>query len=259
MIYFTFLALCLFLYMNLFFVISWVKKRNDVADVAWGLGFVFIAWLSFYISGYYVWENILISTLVTIWGARLSLHIYLRNRNKPEDFRYQKWRNEWGKWFYLRSYLQVFLLQGLFLFIISLPVLFINLYNYGEENSALFFLGILVWFIGFLFESVSDWQLANFIKNPENKGKIMKTGLWKYSRHPNYFGEVTQWWGLFVVALGVGAGSFVSILGPILITFLILKVSGVPLLEEKMKQNPEFEEYKKNTSIFFPLPVTNKK
>jgi steroid 5-alpha reductase family enzyme len=243
--------------MSLWFIISVLKKRNDVADVAWGLGFVLLSWSSFFISGVGSTRGLLVGILVTIWGLRLAWHIYSRNKNKTEDYRYLAWRKEWGKWFYIRSYFQVYILQGFLLFLIVLPVLIINK-NTGQAINLLDVVGLVVWLVGFFFESVGDKQLALFIKDPANKGKIMQSGLWKYTRHPNYFGEVTQWWGIWLVALSVPLG-WLGLIGPITISFLILKVSGVPLLEKKMEENPEFIEYKKRTSIFIPwLPKINK-
>ena len=239
--------------MTFWFVVSVVKKRNDVADIAWGLGFVIMAWLSFLLSGFSI-KALLVDILVTIWGLRLARHIYTRNKNKPEDSRYMEWRNTW-KHFYLRSFLQIFLLQGVFLYSISLPVIFIN---HAVLNSfgALEIVGLLLWALGFYFESTGDKQLKEFISNPANKGKLMDKGLWQYSRHPNYFGEVTQWWGIFVIALSI-SGSLFTVVGPLTITVLILFVSGVPLLENKYAGRPDFEEYKKRTSVFFPLPPRN--
>lgn len=252
MIYFLTLAAVLFVYMSLWFVVSLVKKRNDVADVAWGLGFVLMAWTSFFLSDQSGAKGFFAVVLVSIWGLRLSYHIYFRNKGKAEDYRYLAWRQQWGKWFYLRSYGQVYLLQGAFLFMIVLPVLLINKTG-NQPVSLLDLIGVAVWFVGFYFESVGDAQLARFIKDPLNKGKLMQSGLWAYTRHPNYFGEVVQWWGLWLVALSVPNG-LLGVLGPITITFLILKVSGVPMLEKKMEQNPEFASYKQRVSVFFPLP-----
>ncbi len=248
--YYLILSALLFVYMSLWFVVSLIKKRNDVADVAWGLGFVLLTWTSFYISGDFGIRTILVGVLVSVWGLRLAWHIHRRNRNKTEDYRYLAWRNEWGKWFYIRSYAQVYLLQGLLLYLIVSPVLVIN-----NGTNAIFgildVLGLLVWLFGFYFESVGDAQLAKFISDPTNKGKLLQTGLWSYTRHPNYFGEVTQWWGIWLIAISVPYGIF-SIVGPLTITILILKVSGIPMLEKKMELNPDFAEYKRKTNMFIP-------
>ena len=249
--YYLTLVAILFVYMSLWFVVSLLKKRNDVADVAWGLGFVLMVWVSFVLSDDSGIRGLVVGTLVSIWGVRLAWHIHGRNKGKAEDYRYLAWRKEWGKWFYVRSYFQVYLLQGAFLFLIVLPVLLINK-NAGGDLGLLDALGVLAWLVGFFFETVGDAQLARFIKNPANKGKLMQDGLWRYTRHPNYFGEVTQWWGLWLIALAVPYGAL-GIIGPITITSLILKVSGIPMLEKKMEENPEFAEYKKRTSVFIPL------
>lgn len=249
--YYLILALTLLLYMTFWFIISIVKNRNDIADIAWGLGFVLVAWLSFIMSDFSL-KALIVNGLVTVWGLRLAWYIYKRNKNKAEDSRYQEWRKSWKKYFYLRSYLQVFLLQGIFLYLISLPVMFVNfsaLQNFGVMEI----IGIIVWCVGFYFESMGDKQLREFIADSTNKGKLMNRGLWKYSRHPNYFGEVTQWWGIFIIALSI-PGAFFTIIGPATITTLILFVSGIPLLEKKYAGRTDFEEYKKRTSIFFPLP-----
>ncbi len=252
MSYFLSLILILFVYMSLWFVFSLIKKRNDVADVAWGLGFVLITWASFFLSDDSGVRGILVGLLVSIWGLRLAWHIHARNKGKAEDYRYLAWRKEWGKWFYPRSYLQVYLLQGMFLFLIVMPVLLINKHA-GAELGMLDFIGVAVWLVGFYFEAVGDAQLARFIKDPANKGKLMQSGLWAYTRHPNYFGEVAQWWGIWLIALSVTNGLF-GIIGPVTITFLILKVSGIPMLEKKMAENSEFADYKRRTSMFIPLP-----
>lgn len=255
MSYFLTLALVLFAYMTMWFVVSLIKKRNDVADVAWGLGFVLMTWVSFFLSSDSGVRGLLVGTLVSIWGLRLAWHIHARNKGKGEDYRYLAWRNEWGKWFYIRSYFQVYLLQGLFLFLIVSPVLVVNK-NAGATLGILDFVAVAVWLVGFYFESVGDAQLARFIKDPANKGKLMQSGLWAYSRHPNYFGEVTQWWGIWLFALSIPNG-WMSVVGPLTITFLILKVSGIPLLEKKMEENLDFAEYKRRTSVFIPLPRKN--
>lgn len=253
--YYVTLTLILFVYMSIWFVLSVFKKRNDVADVAWGLGFILLAWISFFLGQVQGFRGLLVVLLVSIWGLRLAWHIHERNKGRKEDYRYAKWREEWGKWFYLRSYAQVYLLQGVLLFLIIFPVLLINK-SIGASLNYLDFVGLTVWLVGFIFESVGDAQLARFIKDPNNKGKLIKSGLWRYTRHPNYFGEVLLWWGIWIISLSV-ENSVIGVIGPLTITFLILKVSGIPMLEKKMAENPEFAEYKKRTSMFFPLPPKN--
>ncbi len=246
------LIFILFCYMNLWFIISLYFHRNDVADIAWGIGFIFLAWSSFIIFNPVSLRSIGVNLLVTIWGLRLAWHIFRRNRKKKEDYRYFEWRKQWGRWFLYRSYFQIYLLQGFLLFLVVLPVIHINRTSF-TTLTYLDFLGLIVWIIGFFFEAVGDYQLAVFVKDPANKGKIMKNGLWRYSRHPNYFGEVTLWWGIFIIALGLPNG-FYTIIGPLTITILILFVSGIALLERKYAGMADFEEYKKSTSVFFPLP-----
>lgn len=241
-----------FVYMTVWFFVALFLKRNDVADIAWGLGFIVASCVPLVLYGFDFDRSVLVTLLVVIWGSRLSYHIFKRNIHKGEDARYLAWRNAWGKWFIPRSYLQIFMLQGLLLVLIVSPVLIVNTYR-GDALSFFDILGTLVWILGFYFESMGDAELKIFLSNPENKGKILNTGLWKYTRHPNYFGEVTQWWGLWIVALSVPHG-FWAIVGPLTITFLILKVSGVPILEKSMATNPLFDEYRKKTSVFFPLP-----
>ena len=231
-------------------MISLLAKRNDVADLAWGLGFVLISWVLFFKTGIFVDHLLVISILTTIWGLRLASHIFARLKSRPEDSRYQQWRQDWGSSFFVRSYLQVFLLQGMIMLLISLSSVASSI----DRNIPLginVYIGVIVWLVGFLIESNADSQLSSFVKNPENKGHVMQSGLWKYSRHPNYFGEVTQWWGLFFIALSLNNG-LVSIISPVTITLMILFVSGVPLLEKKYAGRPEFEDYKKRTSVFIP-------
>ncbi len=246
------LAGLLFVYMTFWFLLSVMKKRNDVADVAWGLGFVLLSWTSLFLNQTFALRSILVCIIVTIWGLRLAWHIHSRNKGKTEDYRYLAWRQEWGKWFYLRSYFQVYLLQGFFLFCIITPVLVLHQQR-SFSFHALDMLGLLIWIVGFWFESTGDAELAAFLKDPSNKGKLMQSGLWRYTRHPNYFGESTQWWGIWVMAMSASLG-WIGILGPLTITFLLLKVSGVPMLEKKMSENPAFAAYKKRVSVFIPLP-----
>ncbi len=250
------LGLIIFCHATLWFIVAQIKKRNDLADVAWGLGFLIVALVSYFLSGLDFDRGLLVAVMVAIWATRLSAHIYIRNRNKTEDYRYQAWREQWGKWFLIRSYLQVFLFQGLLLLVIASPIIAISIYR-GSGFTWIDYVGVAVWIIGFIFEVTGDAQLAKFLKNPENKGKLMQSGLWAYTRHPNYFGEATMWWGIWIIALNTQYGP-VSIIGPILITFLLLKVSGVPMLEAKMASHPDFPEYKARVSKFIPWFPKNK-
>lgn len=245
-------GLIIFCFMTILFFIALIRKRNDIADIGWGIGFLLVAISNQTLFSVGTIRSFLIPALVILWGLRLAIHIYERNKGKSEDFRYKKWREDWGKYFLIRSYLQVFLLQGFFMFLISLPVM-IGISSSSPDSIILISLGLLVWLTGFLFESVGDYQLTAFIKDPTSSGKIMTRGLWKYTRHPNYFGEVLGWWGIFILALPSTLW-WLALLGPLTISFLILKVSGIPMLEKRYEGNQDFEEYKKRTSAFFPLP-----
>ena len=244
------IALAVFFYMTAVFFVALIKKDNSVVDIAWGPGFVIVALLSFLGSPGIEARHILITVLVIVWAARLALHIYLRNKGMGEDFRYAEWRRSWGRWFVLRSFFQVFMLQGVFLLVISYPIVLVNC-SAGRSLGALDIAGTLVWLCGFSFEAVGDYQLKTFKQKPENRGRIMTMGLWKYTRHPNYFGEATQWWGIFLSALSVPAG-WTAIISPLAITFLLVRVSGIPMLERKYAGHEEFAEYARRTNAFFP-------
>ncbi len=239
-------------YMLSWFIAAQIRGRNDIADVAWGLGFILVAVVSLFSGNVYSPRSFIVSGLVLAWGLRLALHIHSRNRGRGEDPRYRKWREEWGKWFVLRSFLQVFMLQGLLLLLVAIPVIFVNQAQ-AAPLGRLDLLGLAIWLYGFGFEAIGDWQLLMFIRNPDNKGKLMTSGLWRYTRHPNYFGEVTLWWGIWLMTLGL-PGGWLTVIGPLTITFLILKVSGIPMLEKNYEKRADFQEYKRRTSAFFPLP-----
>lgn len=239
-----------FVYMTTLFLIAVLIKRNDLVDNAWGMGFVLIYWLFMALMPSGDWRRLLITLLITIWALRLSIYLYVRYKVKKEDFRYAQWRKDWGKSWLWRSYLQVFLLQGFFMLSIAYPAFMIRrstVYSF----TILDFVAILLWLTGFFFEAVSDAQMMVFKQNPANKGKVMNQGLWRYSRHPNYFGETLMWWSIFLLCLAFPYG-FLSIFSPLIITTLLLRVSGIPMLEKKYKGNPEYMEYIHNTSSFIP-------
>ncbi|MBM3792176.1 MAG: DUF1295 domain-containing protein [Acidobacteria bacterium] len=240
------------LYASLWFLVALKLRRNDVADIAWGAGFIVLALAGQFAAAAISIRGLLVLALVTIWGTRLSVHICLRNRGKPEDPRYRKWREEWGAHATVRAFFQVFLLQGFLAVVILLPVTYI-LAHRKSVFTWIDALGAAVWLIGFGFEAIGDLQLAQFKSNPDNRGRVITSGLWKYTRHPNYFGEVTLWWGAWLIACSI-PGGWKTVFGPAMITLLILFVSGIPLLEKKHEGNVEFMEYRRRTSAFFPLP-----
>jgi len=255
------IIIIVFLYMNLGFLLSILLRRNDLADIFWGMGFVLIALVLFFknffggnLSEYA--RGFLVLFLVSLWALRLSVYIGLRNRGKKEDWRYENWRKQWGKYFLIRSYFQVWILQGALILLIGFPI-FIQMDSLSVPLNYLDYFGVLMWCIGFFFETVSDEQLRRFKLNKENKGKLMTKGLWKYSRHPNYFGEALLWWGLAVSSLHLPYG-WISIASASILTFFLLKVSGVALLEKNMKEKPGFKEYVINTNAFIPWPPKNR-
>ncbi len=240
----------LVVYMTTLFLFALWLEDNSIVDVAYGLAFVLVSCGGFVVYGSGHPRQWLLVCLVTLWGVRLAGHIFLRKQGEGEDFRYRQWREEWGKTFVWRSFLQVFVLQGAVIFLVAIPVLVVCM-DPGGSLGLLDLAGVLIWLFGFGFEAVGDWQLLRFKKNPENRGKIIQSGLWRYTRHPNYFGEAILWWGIFLIALNTPFGIW-SIISPILIDFLLLQVSGIPMLEAKYANNPEFAAYKARTNAFFP-------
>jgi len=243
-----------------------VKQNNfGIIDIGWGQGFVFVVWLLMIYRVFILGANAnaigyLTLILTSIWGIRLSSHIGQRNHGKPEDKRYVAMRAKIKPPYVLiKSYVNIFLLQALFMFIISLVLVFnvmSGLTNPVEPMMLIpIILGVLVWLGGYFFQSVGDRQLAIFVAKPENKGKLMTEGLWAYTRHPNYFGEVLMWWGIALLGFANGFGIAIPLIGlisPLVVTWLLRYVSGVPLLEKHMKTKPGFAEYEKTTNIFFP-------
>lgn len=238
--------------MLMLWVISLLLRNSSIVDIFWGFGFVVSGWVYFSLTpdGFMI-RKLLIAGLATVWGLRLTMHVLLRNWGKPEDFRYQKWRQEHGKRWWIRSLFQVFVLQGFLMWIISPPLLAAQYSNLPAKLTVFDFMGVVVWIIGFFFETAGDLQLANFRRNPQNKGRILNTGVWHYSRHPNYFGDSAQWWAYYLIALA--AGGWWSIFSPIIMTLFLIKVSGVALLEKTLKDTkPGYAEYIENTSAFIP-------
>ena len=245
-------ALVILGYMGILWIASLILRNSSIVDIFWGAGFVMANWVYFALTPEgFAARKWLIGVLVTIWGLRLSLYILSRNWGKPEDFRYRKWREEAGRKWWWWSFFKVFLLQGVLMWIISAPLLAAQIGATPARLAILDFVAIAMWAIGFFFEAVGDLQMARFKGNPANKGKVMNTGLWRYTRHPNYFGEATMWWAYYLVALA--AGGWFTIFSPILMTTLLLRVSGVALLEKSLKETkPKYKEYVGTTSAFIP-------
>ncbi len=252
----AYILLCVLGFMSVMFVASRLIKRTDIVDAAWGPAFVVAAGTAFVFNrfelelGYNV--QTLVTALVTIWAARLSYTITRRLLRKPEDQRYVELRKEWKRNMALNAYARIFVVQAVLATIISAAVIHINL-SLPAELNAFAYIGLGIWLIGFFFEAVGDWQLKRHLADQKNKGKLMTRGLWAYTRHPNYFGEATMWWGIFIIALGVPYG-WLGILTPVVITYLLLFVSGVPMTEKAFEGRAGWSTYKKRTSKFFPLP-----
>lgn len=244
------------LFMTLVFIVSWSLRRTDAVDSAWGLVFIVAtatAWLASDYEMMIGWNvQTLTMALVLIWGLRLAITITLRSIGRPEDRRYVELRKKWKGNAAVNTYLRIFVLQAVLAVIISMAAIVV-LSSPPQLLGPLAYAGLAIWLIGFFFEVVGDWQLKQFIKNPDNKGKMLTSGLWAYTRHPNYFGEATMWWGIFIIALSTYFG-WIGAISPVIITYLLLFVSGVPLAEESMKQRPGWKKYQARTSKFLPLP-----
>lgn len=240
--------------MVLTWLISVIARDASIVDIAWGFGFVVVAWVAFAVGDGFDGRKILITVLCSIWGLRLSAYLAARNLGKGEDYRYRAMRRRWGSKFPLISLVTVFGLQGVLMWVVSLPVQVAQLSETPDGFVALDFIGAAVWLVGFAFESVGDWQLRQFKADPANAGKVMDRGLWKYTRHPNYFGDAVLWWGMFIVALARWENALV-VFSPIVMTVLLTRVSGVPLLEASLKRRREdYADYVARTSSFIPLP-----
>ncbi len=244
----TFLDLALFALWG----VSVRIRNSSIIDIFWGIGFVLVAWVSLGLSGNWQLKPILLALMVTLWGVRLAGYLAWRNVGKPEDYRYATMRERHGRRFALMSLLTVFGLQGILTLIISLPIQ-VGI-GRGIYLNALSYLGIAIWLSGLTFEALGDYQLARFKADSANRGRVMNQGLWRYTRHPNYFGDFLVWWGLFLVAAEPTSWWW-TMIGPLLMSFLLIRVSGVRLLENSLRTRiAGYEEYVQMTSAFVPLP-----
>ena len=235
-------------------LISLLVKDASIVDPFWGAAFVIVAWVAWWRADDPGLRQHLVVALVTVWGLRLSGYLTLRNLGTDEDYRYRAMRRRWGRWFPLVSLGTVFVLQAILMWIVSLPVQVMMVNDSGLGLLA--WIGIALWAVGLFFEAVGDWQLSRFKSDPDNEGKVMDQGLWRYTRHPNYFGDFCVWWGIFLVAI-TGVSMLWTVVGPILMSMLLLRVSGVALLEKTIsKRRPGYEEYAERTNAFFPWKPT---
>jgi steroid 5-alpha reductase family enzyme len=232
-------------------LVSLVRKDASIVDIVWGMGFVIVAWAVFATTDGNQTRRILLVAMTTIWGLRLATHLFLRNRGKGEDHRYQAMRRRYGQRFAVVSLYLVFGLQGVLMWIVSLP-LQLGQTRETPDFGAIAGIGIAVWAFGMYFEAVGDWQLTRFKRDPANAGKVMDRGLWRYTRHPNYFGDACVWWGIALVAAETGIGA-IGLVGAVVMTVLLRRVSGVTLLERSLvKRRPGYDDYVERTSPFLP-------
>jgi steroid 5-alpha reductase family enzyme len=239
-----------------FFSAIWLLSlplgNASIVDFFWGPGFVLIGWLYLLsVPDQPTLRGLLACVLVSVWGLRLAAHIGIRNAGHGEDFRYRSWREQAGPSFWWISFFKVFLLQAVILWIVSSPLLLAQIGTGARRLTALDIAGLLLWIVGFGFEAVADWQLLRFKREPANRGRVLDTGLWSLSRHPNYFGETVLWWGIGLIALA--GGGWLALVGPALLTFLLLKISGVAMLDAALvERKPKYAEYIRSTPAFIP-------
>jgi len=238
-----------FLLLNITYVFAIKKNNFGIIDIVWGLGFIVISFFGIGIKNFSAKKEFFLFLMILIWGLRLSLYLLKRNLNKPEDYRYKEMRDRWGRKANLTAYYKIFILQFFLMQIVALPIYAVH-FQPEQSITLLNLAGIIIWFLGVLWESIADHQKSKFKNNPHHQHKLCRVGLWNLSRHPNYFGESLCWWGI-----GLYSFSFEfpwGIIGSLFINFLLLKVTGVPLIEQKHLGHKDFEEYKKSTPRFIP-------
>jgi len=239
--------------MFLLWILSVVRHNAAIVDPFWGAGFALVAWAAFLMHWPSAPRTTLLCVLTTVWGLRLSLFLLWRNWGTTEDRRYAAMRSHHGANFWWISLFTVFLLQAFLLWFISLPVQIAICSNRASPLGVLDALGLCFWIVGMFFETTADWQLARFKRDPQNASKVLDRGVWRYSRHPNYFGDFCVWWGIYLIAAAGGAWS--TLLSPLVMSILLMKVSGVPLLESTVvDRRPEYADYQSRTNAFFPGP-----
>lgn len=243
-------GLAIFIFMVILFLVAQVKKDNSIVDIGWGLGFVIVAFSTFFYQKGYDARQLLILTLVSLWGIRLAVYLLIRAVGQGEDFRYVNFRKAWGKNVVIIAFFRVFMLQGFIMLLLAYPIIRVS----AEQSNGLdlaAYIGLAIWIVGYFFQVVGDAQLKSFKKKRKSKEEVLTSGLWRYTRHPNYFGEATMWWGIAVILLPLQWG-FISLISALLINLLLLKVSGVPFLDKRYANNKAYQQYKSETNNFIP-------
>lgn len=243
-------AIIIFIYFSLLFAMACWQHNYAIADIGWGAGFILTAIFSAWMTPQHSPLEIIVTLLILLWGSRLSIHIYLRNKNQPEDFRYREMREKWGKHANLHAYVKLYMVQAFIMWIVSVAIMIAAQAVSTPLTWEAWIFAAIAGF-GFLYESISDYQLAQFKKSPANRGKIMDIGLWQFSRHPNYFGEIVFWWGISLLVM-TSSGQWLALISGITMNILIVYVSGVPMLEKKYKNNPAYRDYIAKTNSILP-------
>jgi steroid 5-alpha reductase family enzyme len=245
--FFLVLMMMIFLWILYFF-----KKNAGIVDIGWAFGFVLAAWAYFFLGEGYFLKRFIMLVMVSVWGTRLAWHLYFRMVTSEEDPRYQEIRRSWGEKNTDFKFLMMFIFQGVLVIVLSLPFLIIgSLAKPGWHGVE--FVGMAIWWLGFLGETYADRQLVRFKNNPDNQSKVCRRGFWRYSRHPNYFFEFVLWVGYFLFALGT-PGGWLSVLSPAIMLCLLLKVSGIPMTEAEAlrTKGADYEDYCRSTNPFIP-------
>jgi len=240
------------LLVHIFFLWAQKIKNWGVIDIAWSLGFIVTTLTSVVVFDNFSFSALIVSGMVMLWGLRLSSYLFIRNHGKPEDWRYAQFRQEWKPNENIQGYFKVFVFQGILMFVVTLPQVFFVRSGEVLQSGVLEIAGVLIWLIGMTFEVLADTQLAKFKNNKEKKPRFLMTGVWSLSRHPNYFGEISIWIGFFIMLFNYVP--IWTVVGPLVITFFIANVTGIAMLEEKYKDNEDFQKYKEKTNMFFPWP-----
>ncbi|QJD82211.1 DUF1295 domain-containing protein [Cohnella herbarum] len=244
-------ALAIMIFMVILFIVAQIMKDNSIVDIGWGIGFVIIAIVSFLYRDGYEPRQLVMLLLVTIWGLRLAIHLWIRAIGRGEDFRYANFRKAWGKNARMIAFFRVFMMQGLFMILLAYPIMAVNADQTDNSLDVWAWAGMMIWIIGLLFQIIGDYQLKRFKKTRPNKEAVLKSGLWRYTRHPNYFGEATMWWGIFLIVLPIHLG-WISVLSALFMNLLLVKVSGVPFLDKRYAGNADYAQYKRETNRFIP-------